>query len=199
LYLIIAIVLRQGGGALGSSTAPSMQGLASQQGVALLVLSVVADVNEIARLGKDFPWEKPSGCPRCGQPLWWHGFVSAYFSCLAEAVFLRRLRCSCCHSVHRLKPAGYWRRFRSSLTDIFDSVSHRSDSGRWRTDQPRDRQRQWWRRLRRMTTAVLGLMSSASVAAFEALLTRDFIPVSISFDCDNSGAGPPPYRSVSLP
>ncbi len=39
--------------------APSMQGLQSRQGVALLVISVAADVNEIARLGKDFPWIKP--------------------------------------------------------------------------------------------------------------------------------------------
>lgn len=182
-----------------SSTAPSMQGLASRQGVALLVLSVEVDVNEIARLGKDFPWVKPSGCPHCGQPLWWHGFVPAYFSCLAEPVFLRRLRCCCCRAVHRLRPAGYWRRFRSSITDISESISHRSDSGRWRADHPRPRQRQWWRRLQRIASAVLGLVSGSSVAAFEALLLRGFLPVSSSFDCDNSGAGPPPYRSVSLP
>jgi hypothetical protein len=176
-----------------------MQGLASRQGVALLVLSVAADVNEIARLGKDFPWVKPSACPRCGQPLWWHGFVLAYFSCLTDAVLLRRLRCSHCRSVHRLKPSGYWRRFRSAIPEIVQSISHRSDSGRWRTDLSRYRQRQWWRRLQRMACAVLGMLSGSAVAAFEALLLRGFLPVSISFDCDNSGAEPPPYRSVSLP
>ena len=164
-----------------------------------MVLSVVADVNEIAYLGKDFPWVKPSCCPCCGQPLWWHGFVPAYFSCLAEAVLLRRLRCPCCRSVHRLKPAGYWRRFRSSLTEIFLSISSRQDSGRWRRDQPRPRQRQWWRRLQRMAEAVVGLAAGSAVVAFESLLRQDFIPVSLSFKRDNSGAGPPPYRSVSLP
>lgn len=176
-----------------------MQGLASRQGVALLVLSVEADVNEIARLGKDFPWVKPSGCPCCGQPLWWHGFVLAYFSCHLEPVLLRRLRCSCCHRVHRLKPAGYWRRFRSSITEITQSISHRSESGRWCRILPRGRQRQWWRRLHRLVSAVLGLFSGSVLDACESLLDRSFIPVSLSFDCDNSGAGPPPYRSVSLP
>lgn len=182
-----------------SPIAPSMQGLPSRQGVALLVLSVAVDVNEIARLGKDFPWVKPSGCPCCGQPLWWHGFVLAYFSCLLEPVWLRRLRCPCCHRVHRLKPAGYWRRFRSSITEVIQSISHRSASGRWCHILPRGRQRQWWRRLQRMAGAVLGLFRDPTIEAFRELLGRNFIPVSLSFKCDNSGVDPPPYRSVSLP
>lgn len=182
-----------------SSIAPSEQGLASRQGVALLVLSVEVDVNEIARLGKYFPWVKPCGCPCCGQPLWWHGFVLAYFSCFLEPVLLRRLRCSCCRAVHRLKPAGYWRRFRSSITEISRSISHRSASGRWCRVLPRSRQRQWWRRLQRMTGAVLGLFCGSALAGVKALVRRGLIPVSLSFQCDNSGAGPPPYLSVSLP
>jgi hypothetical protein len=175
-----------------------MQGLASRQGVALLVLSVAADVNEIARLGKDFPWVKPSGCPSCGQPLWWHGFVLAYFSCLLEPVWLRRLRCSCCHRVHRLKPADYWRRFRCSITEITQSISHRSESGRWCRILPRGRQRQWWRRLQRLASAVLGIFRGSALETYESLLGHGFIPVSLSFERDNSGTGPPPYRSVSL-
>jgi hypothetical protein len=182
-----------------SPIAPSEQGLASRQGVALLVLSVAADVNEIARLGKDFPWVKPSGCPRCGQPLWWHGFVPAYFSCLLEPVLLRRLRCSCCRRVHRLKPAGYWRRFRSPILEITQSLSCRSESGHWCRALPRTRQRQWWRRLQRMAGAVLGLFHGSAFDAFKRLLDHGVIPVSFSFNRDNSGAGPPPYRSVSLP
>ena len=172
-----------------SSTAPSEQGLPSRQGVALLVLSVEADVNEIASRGKEFPWTKPSGCPRCGQLLWWHGFVLAYFSCLVEPVLLRRLRCSCCRAVHRLKPAGFWRRFRSSIDEISQSIAHRSEAGGWSPALPRSRQRQWWRRLRRMTDAVLGLLDEATPDAFTELIGRGFIPVSLSFQCDNSDTG----------
>lgn len=163
-----------------------------------MVISVAVDVNEIAHLGKDFPWIKPSGCPRCEQPLWWHGFVLAYFSCLLGAVYLRRLRCPCCRTIHRLKPVGYWRRFRSPVTDIDQVVTHRQNSGRWLHDQPRTRQRQWWRRLQRMTQAVLGL-SIPAISAFATLSARGFIPVSRSFYCDTSGIDPPPYRTVSLP
>lgn len=187
-------------GLLRSPIAPSMQGSTSRQGVTLLVLLVTADVNEIARLGKDFPWPKPSCCPRCSQSLWWHGFVPAYFAPLAEAVFIRRLRCSCCRAVHRLKPAGYWHRFRSSVADVFQSIIHRSEGGRWRLDLPRPRQRQWWRRLQRMSVAVLGLaFIGSAVEAFWALIELGFIPVSSSFYCGNQSTGPPPYRSVSLP
>ena len=165
-----------------------------------MVLFVDVDVNEIARLGKDFPWPKPSCCPCCAQPLWWHGFVPAYFSCFTEALFLRRRRCSCCRTVHRLKPAGYWRRFRTSIADIFGCLEHRAGPGRWRCDEPRTRQRQWWRRLQRMTVVVLGLsFVESALEAFRALVSQGFIPVSSSFQCDNHGTGPPPYRTVSLP
>lgn len=176
-----------------------MQGLASRYGVALLVLFVDVDVNQIASLGKDFPWTKPSCCPHCRQPLWWHGFVPAYFSPLVDAVFVRRLRCSCCHSVHRLKPSGYWCRFRSPNTDIFRCIEHRSKRGRWQVDLPRPRQRQWWRRLQRMSVAVLGLAFVDPAEAFQRLVSRGFMPVSRSFHCDNHSTRPPPYRSVSLP
>lgn len=165
-----------------------------------MVLSVAADVNEIARLGKNFPWPKPAGCPRCHQALWWHGFVPAYFACLSEAVFIRRLRCSCCGAVHRLKPHGYWRNFRSSSCDIQQSIRHRAQHGRWRGDLPRERQRQWWRRLRRVTLTVLGLpWAGGALAAFTALIELGFIPVGASLKSENRSTGPPPYRSVPLP
>lgn len=50
-----------------------------------------------------------------------------------------------------------------------------------------------------MTAAVLGLFCGAVQEIFETLNSRGFIPVSTSFERDNSGADPPPYRSVSLP
>ncbi len=171
-------------------TAPSMQGPNLPAVVTLLVLLVAADVNEIARLGKHFPWVKPSCCPRCQQPLWWHGFVLAYFAPQASAVFLRRLRCSCCKAVHRLKPQGYWQRFRSAVADIQHCIEHRVVSGRWLRDYPRDRQRQWWRRLRKMAATVLGLaFTGCAISLFLALLERGFIPVSTSFFRDNQRPG----------
>jgi hypothetical protein len=99
-----------------------------------------------------------------------------------------------------LKPQGYWQRFRSAVADIQHCIERRGVSGRWLRDYPRDRQRQWWRRLRKMAATVLGLaFAGCAISLFLALLERGFIPVSSSFYRDNQSTGPPPYRSVPLP
>jgi hypothetical protein len=177
-----------------------MQGPNLPAGVTQLVLPVAVDVNEIARLGRNFPWVKPAFCPCCQQPLWWHGFVRAYFAPLVEGVLLRRLRCSRCKAVHRLRPYGYWKRFRSRVSDIQRCVKHRAASGHWLREQPRCRQRQWWRRLHRMAVSVLGLaISRDAMESFRMLELRGIVPVGTSFYRDNYATGPPPYRSVPLP
>jgi uncharacterized iron-regulated membrane protein len=67
-------------------------------------------------------------------------------------------------------------------------------------DQPRDRQRQWWRRLHKMAAAVLGLaFAGCAISLFLALQVRGVVPVSTTFYRANHSTGPPPYRSVSLP
>jgi hypothetical protein len=130
-------------------------------------------------LGKEFPWRKPGLCPHCHSSLWWHGFVIAYFSCCPEAVYVRRLRCPCCGAVHRLKPSGYFRRFRSSIQEIKESIDQRSNKNRWRPDLPRARQRRWWRRLVRMISTVLGVSYSGSpLQAFKVFMKHNIIPVS---------------------
>lgn len=148
------------------------------QGVYPLVLSVPFSVKEIARLGLDFPWQKPECCPHCRSGLWWHGFVVAYFSCQPDPLYLRRLFCPCCKAVHRLKPSGFYRRFRSTAQEIRDSITHRFVKGRWRPDLPRERQRGWWRRLGRMSVLMLGVSFSGSPPqAFSLLEEQNIIPV----------------------
>jgi hypothetical protein len=149
-----------------------------------LVIPVDIDVNLLASLGKDFSWEKPAGCPNCGERLWWHGFVPAYFACFASAVLLRRLFCPYCRSVHRLRPRLHWRRFQSPISIISQAIAYRHDQGRWRPDLPRARQRQWWRRLARKARLCLGLAFAGTLHdAFLALLNRGAIPVSSVMEC----------------
>lgn len=149
------------------------------KGVYPLVLFVSIQVKDIARLGRLFPWPKPAACPRCHGKLWWHGFVVAYFSCCREAVYLRRLRCSCCGAVHRLRPSGYFRRFRSSIAEITRSMSWRSTQRKWCPDLPRSRQRQWWRSLLRNLWLLLGRsFSSSPIKGFHLLFKDNIIPVS---------------------
>ena len=148
------------------------------QGVDSLVLSVPISVKDIALFGRSFPWKKPNCCPCCQGTLWWHGFVLAYFSCLPEAIPLRRLRCSGCGCVHRLKPSDYFRRFRSSIQEIKESVLHRCEKKTWRPDLPRERQSQWWYRLGRMTSLMLGISFCKSpFHAFNLLMRQNCIPV----------------------
>lgn len=155
-----------------------------------MVIPVEVDVNQLAVLGKKFVWgETKPRCPRCGQPLWWHGFVSAYLDCLAEAVFLRRLFCPYCRSVHRLRPRSHWRRFQSSIKTIEQAVSHRQDQGRWRPDLPRPRQRQWWYRLRRKACVCLGMAFDGSLSeAFMMLVRVGAIAVGSVMQCGNESA-----------
>lgn len=144
-----------------------------------MVIFVNVDVKQLANLGKDFPWQKPSRCPRCQSPLWWHGFVLAYFSFLKEGVYLKRLRCPTCGGIHRIRPNGYWKYFQSTIQSIFETISQKVKQGRWRPDLPRSRQLQWFRRFRKQVLMVLGLQYSGGLLkAFEKLLTLGFIPVS---------------------
>jgi hypothetical protein len=150
------------------------------QGVNSLVLFCLAEVKSISRLGRAYPWEKPKACPCCGSTrLWWHGFVFVYFSCLKKGVEIRRARCPNCRSVHRLKPAGYWGYFRSSIKEITSTIHRRIFKKRWDSNLPRPRQRQWWRRFKKQTLAHLGIKSLDSLwGAFFKLLDKGRIPVS---------------------
>ena len=147
-----------------------------------MVISVDVDVNEIAHLGRDFPWRKPSSCPKCNVALWWHGFVLAYFDHLSQAVFLRRLRCPCCGAVHRLRPKAYWSRFRSSIQIIKQVIINRTFNRCWRPDLPRSRQRLWWQRFCAQVKIVLGLTAAPDLQAFNFLFVSGRVPVSDSFN-----------------
>jgi hypothetical protein len=178
--------MRWGSGPLAEIHHPLHAGTNLPAGVVLLVLSVKIDVNDLARQGRDFPWHKPSACPHCGLSLWWHGFVLAYFATVIEAVFLRRLYCPHCQSVHRLRPSGYWQRFRSSEQEIFEAMDHRTHKKRWRPDLPRSRQRQWWRRLGRLIRSVLGVSFVGSMLqGFSQLIRQGLIPVSSAAKNEN--------------
>ncbi len=149
-----------------------------------MIIFVRVNVKQLASMGKKFHWLKPDACPKCGAGLWWHGFVLAYMACLVESVFLRRLYCPVCRSVHRLRPDSHWSRFQSSINTITETVGYRQAHGRWRPDLPRSRQRRWWRILGRKVKFCLGLNSGLSMFdGFKALLEAGAIPVSRVMEC----------------
>lgn len=149
-----------------------------------MVIVAEIDVNQLAALGKEFSWEKPSACPKCDGHLWWHGFVLAYLACFGQPLYFRRLFCPHCLTVHRLRPDSHWPRFQSSIDTITQAINHRQRTGRWCPQLPRPRQRQWWRRLKKNALGCLGLSyNGALFAAFLALFSVGAIPVSSVMQC----------------
>ena len=142
-----------------------------------MVIRVNVDVNKIAHLGRDFPWQKPSSCPNCKAGLWFHGFVLAYFDHLPQAVFLRRLRCPCCGAVHRLRPRAYWSRFRSTIQVINQTIDRFLNQD-WQSQVPESRQRQWWRRFYAKAKLMIGFGWEIFPDTFDLLLSWGQIPVS---------------------
>lgn len=102
--------------------------------------------------------------------------------------------------MHRLRPLGYWRRYRSSIQEIRSALTHRLIRQRWRPDLPRSRQRQWWWRLGRMIRLLLGLSFAGSrIDGFERLIANNFIPVTAATNHDNRTIDHITYRVVALP
>ncbi len=142
-----------------------------------MVIFVDVDVNEIARLGRKFHWQRPPECPCCGAGLWWHGFVLAYFDHLPQAVWIHRLRCPCCGAVHRLRPKAYWSRFRSTTRNISLTINRFLEQD-WQPDIPNPRQKLWWQRFCRKARLVIGLGWEWLPDAFDLLISWGQIPVS---------------------
>ena len=143
-----------------------------------MIISVRANLNEIFDQGRKFKWIKPCKCPRCGSVrLWGHGFVLAYFDGFAQGLLLRRFRCPDCRCLIRMKPEGYFSRFRAGIAKIRDSLSLRLLSGNWLKDLSGSRQRHWLKALKRKTAAFFG-SGTALIEAFDRLMKKGQIPVS---------------------
>jgi hypothetical protein len=147
-----------------------------------LILPVALCVKTLAKRGRDFPWRRPKRCPRCQGPrLWGHGFVSRYFEGFCEPLSLRRYRCPDCGVVLCLRPAGYWKRFQSSIETIRRVLFHRLRTGRWPPGSHPPRGRHWLRGLRRQVPAHLGMRWVHKLAqGFEQLVVLGRCAVSRS-------------------
>ncbi len=147
-----------------------------------LVIFVRAKVKQIFRMGKDYLWSRPKGCPRCkGNRLWGHGYVLAYFDGFSDGIYLRRYRCPDCGCVIRLRPAGYFARFQAPIADIRFRILHRLQTGRWPPGLSRSRQDHWFRAFLRRVEAFLGRKWNKSLSeAFDYFLMCSVHPVSRS-------------------
>ena len=148
----------------------------------LLILQISVSIKEILRLGKRYPWSRPEHCPRCGHVrLWGHGFVSAYFDDVVERCWLKRYRCPLCRLILRLRPAGYFQRFQSSIETIRQSIAYRFYHHLWPPGSSRQRQGHWFRSLFKKAKVYLGLSRFEGVMeVFDELISQGINPVSRS-------------------
>jgi hypothetical protein len=148
-----------------------------------LIFFVAVEVKRLVELGRNYPWQRPERCPRCGGTrVWGHGFVGAYFDeAGTECVLLKRYRCPECRVVIRLRPKGYFRRVQARIAAVRACLLHRIGTGRWPPGSNPARQRHWLRGLRRQVLAHLGMNYGERLAeGFEELVGRGICAVSRS-------------------
>jgi len=144
-----------------------------------MIIFVKTILKKLLKKGKNYPWPRPSLCPRCkSSHVWGHGFVPAYFDGFKEPLLLRRYRCPCCGCVIRLRPEGYFKRFQASIKTIRASVQGKSTHQRWLSGLSRSRQNHWFRALKRKAMAYFGNAGPDLPEVFDRLMRRGVIPVS---------------------
>jgi hypothetical protein len=147
-----------------------------------MIIAVAGMLKEIFAKGTDYPWPRPSECPKCKRKrLWGHGFASAWFDESVGTIFLRRYRCPECGCVIRLKPEGYFARFHCTIEAIRTNLCHRIKTSRWLPGTSRSRHGHWLRALKRNAKAYLSdVFDGDMLDAFDQLLHMSKTPVSRS-------------------
>ena len=130
--------------------------------------------------GRNFLWERPSACPRCGNwKVWGHGFVQAVFEGFDVPLWLKRYRCPECGCVIQMRPSSHFSRFQSSKKVIRSALDQRINHGKWPSDQLSGRMRHWLRNLKRQMKAHLTERWKAGLlSAYDHLVDMGRVPVS---------------------
>ncbi len=147
-----------------------------------MILPVSANLKEIEKKGRSYPWSRPEICLCCRQShVWGHGFVEALFDGYAKALLLRRYRCPVCGCVIKLRPKAYFSRFQATIETIRSHILTRLQAGKWPRGLSGARCRHWLRALKRQVVAHLGIeWLSHLPEAFDQLVSLGKVPVSRS-------------------
>lgn len=97
---------------------------------------------QVAAQGKDFNWIRPNcGCGH--EKVWGHGYVTRFFDGIDKPVWLKRYRCPGCARVITMIPAGFGRRYRTQIDDIWMAIKARLTTRLWPRGLPRQRGGHW--------------------------------------------------------
>ena len=165
----------------GKLSALFTTGALPRQHVSPMIYFVAVLLKDIFEQGKDFPWQRPEGCPECGRyKLHGHGFAARYFQGFASCLYLKCYRCPDCHLVITMRPDSHFSRIQGCKEEIRSYLSHRLCEGRWPCSLlSRSSLRHYLANLTRQTLARLGKDWGAGLmAAFDHLLAAGVTPVS---------------------
>jgi len=145
----------------------------------MIIFSAVK-LKQLFKKERDYPWQKPKGCPRCEScRLWGHGFAPANFDGFKRPLLLKLYRCPDCGCVIRLRPKGYFKRFQASVETIRSSIACKASTNRWIAGIGRTRQCHWYQSLcKRIKVYLSDTWCEGIVAGFDYLLQLGQIPVS---------------------
>lgn len=129
-----------------------------------MIIHTNANIDEIHQQGKNYKWARIS-CSKCNEKCWGHGHVQRYFNIrgLSDSIecFLKRWRCSKCGCVHICIPSSHWRRFQSSIKDVYDALVDRVQTLKWPPWVSRQRGGHWLRSI--ITKAQANLLMKENV------------------------------------
>jgi len=147
-----------------------------------MIIHVFVKLNDILKLGRDYPWQKPETCPKCNRyKVWGHGYVRAFFDGFNDAFLIKRYRCPDCKCVMRMRPRGYFSRFQAPIETIRASIFNRLKSGKWLSNLSRTRQAHWLRSFKRRVFAYFGGAKAIGLdEAFDHFVAQGVTPVSRS-------------------
>jgi hypothetical protein len=169
---------KTGAESVGALNRPKTRGHKAPKKPEPMLLHVCLDLKKIAKLGRNYPWPRPSSC-RCGNRMvWGHGFVQAYFIGFAHALEMRRYRCPLCGCVIRLRPKGYFPRIQTDRAGIREAIVFRLRLGVWPPGSRANRCRHWLFALKRNAVLMLGITwCNRLTAAFDRLVAMGCVPV----------------------
>jgi len=145
-----------------------------------MIIYCSVNFKKLVELGRKYPWPKPERCLNCnGSRIWGHGFVSAWFDGLDQAVEIKRCRCPDCKCVFRFRPKGFFKRFQAATATIRSSILLKVQAGKWMPGIGKTRQCHWFRALLRKIRAYLtDTWDKGILAGFDELVKRGLVPVS---------------------
>jgi len=164
------------------SSAYKQRGLFALQKNRNMIQFVAVILKDIFDQEKNYPWKKPSKCPRCKlDRIWGHGFVPALFDGFDEPLLLKRYRCPECNCVITMRPASHFSRFQAAIVTIRLAIYNRITHGKWPPNYTSSRMRHWLNNLKRQIRAHLPQSRQLELMpSFDFLLNMKKNPVSRS-------------------